>query len=73
MKKGETLTSITEKYGVDVDDLKATNKIKGNKINARAKLKIVKEGSQGLGSVSRFRLNVRKIPDVISVIRDYYL
>ena len=44
VKKGETLTSISEKYGVDVDDLKATNKIKGNKINARAKLKIVKEG-----------------------------
>ncbi|OPX99941.1 MAG: Membrane-bound lytic murein transglycosylase D precursor [Syntrophorhabdus sp. PtaB.Bin047] len=44
VKKGETLTSISEKYGIDVDDLKTANKLKGNKITTRAKLKIVKEG-----------------------------
>lgn len=44
VKKGETLTSISEKYGVDVDDLKTANKLKGNKINRSARLKIVKEG-----------------------------
>lgn len=44
VKKGETLTSISEKYGIDVNDLKSINKIKGNKINRNAKLKIVKEG-----------------------------
>ncbi|MHB8111003.1 MAG: lytic transglycosylase domain-containing protein [Syntrophorhabdaceae bacterium] len=44
VKKGETLSSISDKYGVDVDDLKAANRIKGNKINKNAKLKIVKEG-----------------------------
>ncbi len=43
VKKGETLSSISEKYGIDVDDLKAANKIKGNKINSSVKLKIVKE------------------------------
>lgn len=41
VKKGETLSSISDKYGVDIDDLKAVNKIKGNKINKNAKLKIV--------------------------------
>jgi membrane-bound lytic murein transglycosylase D len=44
VKKGETLTSISDKYGVDIDDLKSANKIKGNKINRNAKLKIVMEG-----------------------------
>ncbi len=44
VRKGETLTSISEKYGIDVDDLKTANKLKSNKINARAKLKIIKEG-----------------------------
>ena len=41
VKKGETLSSISDKYGVDIDDLKSANKIKGNKINRNAKLKIV--------------------------------
>ncbi len=43
VKKGETLSSISDKYGVSIDDLKVANKIKGNKINRNAKLKIVKE------------------------------
>lgn len=43
VKKGETLASISQKYGVDVDDLKAANNLKGNKINTRTKLRIVKE------------------------------
>ncbi len=43
VKKGETLSSISEKYGVDVDDIKSANKIKGNKINAKTKLKIVRQ------------------------------
>ena len=44
VKKGETLSSISDKYGVDIDDLKAANKIKGNKSNRNARLKIVREG-----------------------------
>lgn len=43
VRKGETLSSISEKYGIDVDDLKAANKIKGNKIHAKMKLKIVRQ------------------------------
>ena len=43
VKKGETLSSISDKYGIDIDDLKSANKIKGNKINRNAKLKIVIE------------------------------
>jgi membrane-bound lytic murein transglycosylase D len=43
VKKGETLSSISDKYGVDIDDLKSANKIKGNKINRNARLKIIKE------------------------------
>lgn len=42
VKKGETLSSIADKYGIDVDDLKSANKIKGNKINRNARLKIIK-------------------------------
>ena len=41
VKKGETLSSISDKYGIDIDDLKTANKIKGNKINRNAKLKII--------------------------------
>ncbi len=43
VKKGETLSSISEKYGIDIDDIKSANKIKGSKINAKMKLKIVKQ------------------------------
>ncbi len=43
VKKGETLSSISEKYGVDIDDIKSANKIKGNRINARTRLKIVRQ------------------------------
>ncbi len=41
VKKGETLSSISDKYGIDIDDLRSANKIKGNKVNKNAKLKIV--------------------------------
>jgi LysM repeat protein len=44
VKKGETLDSIAKKYGVDVEDLKAASNLKGNKINTRTKLRIVREG-----------------------------
>ncbi len=45
VKKGETLASISDKYGVDVADVKAANHLKNNKIFAKMKLKIVvKEG-----------------------------
>ena len=44
VKKGETLATISEKYGVDVGDIKAANRLKGNKIQAKMKLKIPAEG-----------------------------
>jgi membrane-bound lytic murein transglycosylase D len=45
VKKGETLTSISDKYGIEIDAIKSANRLKNNKIQARMKLKIVaKEG-----------------------------
>lgn len=43
VRKGETLSSISEKYGVDIDDIKSANKIRGNRINAKTRLKIVRQ------------------------------
>ena len=40
VKKGETLGSISDKYGTDVASLKSLNKLKSNKIAAKMKLKI---------------------------------
>ncbi|HOE16996.1 MAG TPA: LysM peptidoglycan-binding domain-containing protein [Syntrophorhabdaceae bacterium] len=40
VKKGETLGSISDKYGTDVASLKSLNKLKSNKISAKMKLKI---------------------------------
>lgn len=44
VKKGETLTTISNKYNVDVADIKMTNNLKGDKVIPKQKLKIVSEG-----------------------------
>jgi membrane-bound lytic murein transglycosylase D len=43
VKKGETLGSISDKYGTDVASLKSLNKLKSNKISAKMKLKIPRD------------------------------
>lgn len=45
VKKGETLTSISSKYGIDVATLKSTNNLKSDKISPKKKLKVVLERS----------------------------
>lgn len=42
VRKGETLSSISQKYGVDVAAIRSTNGIKGSTIQANMRLKIVK-------------------------------
>jgi membrane-bound lytic murein transglycosylase D len=41
VKKGETLSSISNKYNVDVGDLKTANKLKSDKVTPKMKLKIL--------------------------------
>ena len=41
VKKGETLNSISDKYGVDIAAIKSANRLKGNKIQAKMRLKII--------------------------------
>jgi membrane-bound lytic murein transglycosylase D len=41
VKKGETLTTISNKYNVDVADIKVANNLKGDKVTPKQKLKIV--------------------------------
>jgi membrane-bound lytic murein transglycosylase D len=41
VKKGETLNSISDRYGVEIETIKSANRLKGNKIQANMKLKIV--------------------------------
>jgi membrane-bound lytic murein transglycosylase D len=41
VKKGETLNSISDKYGIGIDAIKSANRLKSNKIQAKMKLKIV--------------------------------
>ena len=40
VRKGETLKSISNKYNVDIADLKATNNLKGNRVSPNMKLKL---------------------------------
>lgn len=40
VKKGETLSSISKKFGISIAELKRKNKLKGNKINLKQRLKI---------------------------------
>jgi membrane-bound lytic murein transglycosylase D len=44
VKKGETLATISNKYNVDVADIKMANNLKGDKVIPKQKLKIVSEG-----------------------------
>jgi len=41
VKKGETLASISDKYGVEIEVIKSANRLKSNKIQAKMRLKIV--------------------------------
>jgi len=41
VKRGETLSSISSKYGVDISSLRTANKLKNDKVYNRMKLKIV--------------------------------
>ncbi len=43
VKKGETLSTISNKYGIDVASLKIVNNLKNDKVYPNMKLKIVKE------------------------------
>ncbi|MDP4240314.1 MAG: LysM peptidoglycan-binding domain-containing protein [Bacteroidota bacterium] len=43
VKSGETLSSISKKYGMTVEELKQRNNIKGNKLNPKQRLKIKDE------------------------------
>jgi membrane-bound lytic murein transglycosylase D len=43
VKKGETLSSIASKYGIEVATLKSDNNLKSGKIQSKMKLKIVTE------------------------------
>ncbi len=45
VRKGETLASISDRYGVDVSKIKSANRLKGNKIQAKMRLKII--GAEG--------------------------
>jgi membrane-bound lytic murein transglycosylase D len=40
VKRGETLTDIAEKYGLEIDTLKGLNRLKKDKINTGMKLKV---------------------------------
>ena len=40
VQKGETLASIARKYGVDPSDLKAWNRLKGNRLQAGQRLQL---------------------------------
>jgi membrane-bound lytic murein transglycosylase D len=44
VKKGETLSGIADKYGVDLEDLRIWNNIRGNKAVPGQKLKVVAGG-----------------------------
>jgi membrane-bound lytic murein transglycosylase D len=41
VKKGETLASISNKYNIDVVDIKTANNLKTDKVVPKQKLKIV--------------------------------
>jgi len=43
VKKGETLSKISSKYGIDVETIKSANNLKNNKVYPKMKLKIVAE------------------------------
>ena len=40
VKKGESLSSISAKYGIDMSSLRAANKLKNDKVHPNMKLKI---------------------------------
>jgi membrane-bound lytic murein transglycosylase D len=44
VKRGETLSGIADKYGIDLEDLRIWNNIKGNKAAPGAKLKVAASG-----------------------------
>ena len=60
VKKGETLARIADLYGVTINDLKITNKLKSNKVNAGVEL-IVNSENLADDNKSSKKLNINKL------------
>lgn len=61
VKSGETLSSISKKYGVTVDELRKANNMTGDNIRAGATLKIPSKSSKGTAkSTGRSKKSSRK-------------
>lgn len=60
VKKGETLSSIADKYGVTVDDLRSWNNIKGNNIAADQNLKVYSDKKASSSKSDKSNKNDKK-------------
>jgi membrane-bound lytic murein transglycosylase D len=70
VKKGETLASISDKYGVDIADLKSINKLKNGKVYPNMKLKLASHVEKK--DVVKVKYHIVKKGETLNSISDKY-
>ncbi len=75
VKRGETLASISEKYGMDVDSIKAENNLKSDKVYPNMKLRLASfadKGERQTKKTPKKRIHVVKKGETLSSISGKY-
>ncbi len=70
VKKGETLALISDKYGVDVADLKSMNNLKSEKVHPKMKLKLVSHVEKKAAPKAKYHI-VKKGETLASISEKY--
>ncbi len=70
VKKGETLTSISDKYGVDIADLKSINELKNGKVYPNMKLALASHAKKK--SEAKVKYHIVKRGETLNSISDKY-
>ena len=71
VRRGETLGSISKKYGIPVSKLRRWNKVKGNRIIAGQKLTLRNPDNRISGAVSYQRYRVRRGDNLDKISRKF--
>ncbi len=70
VKKGETLASISDKYGVDIADLKSINELKNGKVYPNMKLALASHAKKK--SEAKVKYHIVKRGETLNSISDKY-
>jgi len=72
VKKGETLSAISNKYGIDKEELMKANNMRSEKVYADMRLKLVKHNETKKAKATTYRYHIVKKGETLSAISNKY-